>query len=85
MKSRKSLAITLQQKMPTLLIVGDEVIEIYFNRPKGAYKAEVCFVAHEEVKILGPHIVTKQEQSLKEKYPYILENVRIHKKELKEF
>lgn len=84
MKSRKSLAITLQQKVPTLLIIGGEVVEIYFNRAKGVGKSEVCIVAHEDIKILGPHVVVKQEEELKEKFPYILANDRIWKKKLNE-
>lgn len=81
MKNRKTLCMSIEKHNPTLLFIGDEIVEIYFNCPKGAYKTELTFVASNNVHIEGSHRVKKNKDKLKEKYPELFENNRQSKQD----
>lgn len=59
--SRKSLALTVRRYRPVKIYVGNELIEVDFNKSRGKENAMLIFSASENVKIKGWHIYSKED------------------------
>lgn len=64
MKTKTKLTLTVKNHLPTKIIVGEEIIDVYFIRPAGPKGAVISFHASPDVQIVGPHIIKKLLQKI---------------------